>query len=112
MRKMKVFFYIPTLAMSGAENQCCQLAIELKVVYKYDVEIIITHSNRSNAYLVSAISAHSIPIHHCSWKQFKGLVNLYKLLKHENGQAVLFCYLTLPDFIGGVIGSMAGVSNR
>lgn len=106
---MKVFLYTPSLAMGGAEQQCCQLAVLLKVRLGCDVEVIVTHGNRSGERMVKTLADHQIPIHACSWKSISGLRKMYGLFKMSEPDSVLLCYQTFPDFIGGLMGWIAGL---
>ena len=106
---MKVFFYIPTIATSGAEKQCQQLAILLKSRMGYETEMIITHPVLSNERMVEELRERGIQIHACNWKTFGGLLRMYRLFRSSGRDSALLCYHTFPDFIGGVVGRLAGL---
>ena len=108
---MKVFFYTTSLAVGGAEQQCCRTATTLKSMYGYNVEVIVTYPERSNERLSALLGEHSIPIHGCPWKSINGLLKLYRLFRSGGGDSVLFCYNTFPDFFGCVVGRLAGMKN-
>ena len=107
--QMKVFFYTTSLAVGGAEQQCCRTATTLKSMYGYNVEVIVTYPERSNERLSALLGEHSIPIHGCPWKSINGLLKLYRLFRSGGGDSVLFCYNTFPDFFGCVVGRLAGM---
>ncbi len=108
---MKVFLYITSLAMGGAEMQCARLAVALKDRYSYDVELIVNYPKLSNERLLGPIKAAGISVHGYSWKTIGGIVGLYRLLKSGGGDSVLFCYNAFPDFTGAIIGRAAGLRN-
>lgn len=106
---MKVFFYITSLAMGGAEQQCSRIAAALKSIYGYDVEMIVSYPNLSNERLRLPLKAREIPIHGFSWKTLGGCRGIMHVLRSGGPGSVLFCFNTFPDFWGGVLGRLAGV---
>lgn len=106
---MKVFLYITSLAMGGAEQQCALLAASLKRIYGYDTEVIVSYLDRSSERLVENLNKNAIPIHGCPWKRIRGLVQLFRILRSGGKDSVLLCYNTFPNFWGGLIGRFAGL---
>ena len=109
--RMKVFFYITSLAMGGAEMQCARLAVALKELYGYDVELSVNYPKLSNERLLGPIRDAGIPVHGHSWKTVAGIIGMYRLLKSDGSGSVLFCYNAFPDFTGAIIGRAAGLKN-
>lgn len=109
--RMKVFFYITSLAMGGAEMQCARLAVALKELYGCDVELIVNYPKLSNERLLGPIRDAGIPVHGHSWKTVAGVIGMYRLLKSDGSGSVLFCYNAFPDFTGAIIGRVAGIKN-
>ena len=109
--RMKVFFYITSLAMGGAEMQCARLAVALKELYGCDVELIVNYPQLSNERLLGPIKDAGIPVHGHSWKTVAGIIGMYRLLKSGGSGSVLFCYNAFPDFTGAIIGRVAGIKN-
>ena len=106
---MKVFFYITSLAMGGAEQQCSRIAASLKSIYGHDVEIIVSYPNLSNERLRMPLKTLGIPIHGFSWKTVNGCRGIVNVLRRGGAGSALFCFNTFPDFLGGVFGRLAGV---
>ena len=106
---MKVFLYITSLSMGGAEQQCALLAASLKRIYGYETEVIVSYPDRSNERLVEPLNRITIPIHGCPWKSVRGLVRLFRILRSGGRDSVLLCYNTFPNFWGGLIGRFAGL---
>lgn len=108
---MKLIFYIPSLKSGGAEKQCSLIAAELKKAHGYDIEIIITHQpNNSNANLdnFARLADAHIPIHVLAWYRVSDIWKIFSLFR-ANRDSVVICYMTFPNFFGGLLGRLAGV---
>ena len=107
----KLIFYIPSLKSGGAEKQCSLVAAELKKAYGYDIEIVTTHSpDNRNANLENfkrVADAH-IPVRALAWYKVADVWKLFRLFRVNRG-SILICYMTFPNFVGGVLGRLAGV---
>lgn len=103
---MKVFFYIPTLAAGGAEKQCSIVAAGLRRKYGIDTSIILDYGDKikaSNKEIVGSVPLISLPRN-----KVKACIVLWKLFK-RNKDAVLFTFLSRPNFYGALIGRIAGI---
>ena len=106
---MKVCFYVTSLAMGGAELQCCKIAAAIKRLHGYEVEVLVNKLDNASERLKRILDVAQVPIRCYSWKSMSGLLHIFRLFKSLRNDGVLICYNTFPDFIGGMLGRVAGV---
>lgn len=107
---MKVFFYIPTLAAGGAEKQCAMTAAGLKKVYRHDVVVILDYGSSVKETNRDILADAGVRVVGLSRNAFFRFWQLWRMLR-KNRDAVLFCYLTRPNFVGGLAARLARLEN-
>lgn len=105
---MKVFFYIPTLAAGGAEKQCSIVAAGLRREYGIDTSIILDYGDKIKDSNWAIVESDNVAIIGLPKNRAKAFVALWKLFG-RNRDAVLFTYLARPNFVGSLIGRLAGL---
>lgn len=106
---MKVFFYIPTLRPGGAEKQCALIAAEMKRRYGYESTVILNWGDGAKPEFVQCLRDADVNIVVLPGNLIGRLSALYSIFR-ANRDAVLFNYLTYPDFVGALIARFAGLS--
>jgi len=105
----KVVILIPSLKKGGAEKQSVLLANVLSKSCK--VYLIIIYGNRIDPSLFNILNQNKVDVLKLN-KGFLGkMIEVYKFFRREKITTV-FSYLASANFINGVIGKMAGVTNR
>lgn len=105
---MKIFFYSPTLRPGGAEKQCSLVASGLKKYCGCECTILLNYGDRIKdeyARFIQDAGVSVILLPATFAKRIQFLFTLFKC----NQDAVLFNYLTYPDFWGGLVARIAGL---
>ncbi|SDP70955.1 glycosyltransferase [Desulforhopalus singaporensis] len=105
---MNVALYILTMSGGGAEKQCALLAAGLSGA-GHDVRVIIDDPSMNRTSNIEILKEAQVELDVlpdvAPWRK---VVYLSKYLRHHRVDA-LFCYLTQPDFYGGLAARLAGV---
>jgi glycosyltransferase involved in cell wall biosynthesis len=105
--KRNVAIFSQSLQPGGSERQALYLAKALE--YEHQVFFITfyksTRQSEKNLSILNSLNVKHIELKG-SW--LKKIVTFYKLLKKEKIE-IIFSYLLLPNFVGGLIGRLAGV---
>lgn len=107
---MKVLFYIPTLAAGGAEKQCAMTAAGLKKVFAHDTCVVLDYAEKVNDSNKAILKDAGVPIVGLEGGTIAKFRQLRKLLA-ANRDAVMFSYLTRPNFVGGLVARSVGFRN-
>lgn len=105
---MKALFYIPTLAAGGAEKQCSIVAAGLRREYGIDTSIILDYGDKIKDSNRAIVESDDVAIIRLPRNKAMAIVTLWKLF-YSNKDAVLFTYLSRPNFVGSLIGRLAGL---
>lgn len=108
MIRMKVYFYIPSLASGGAERQCAIIASDLKVRYGHDVKVFVNFFDNYNIENRKMLESASVPVIDISSSIWRSFMNLRQVLR-QNRDAILFTFLTGPNFVGSLAARISGV---
>ncbi len=103
---LRVSIFTQTLLKGGAEKQAIWLAKALSK--NYTVSIVVYYPDKIDTVLLGAISSDNIEIIKLNGSLFTKLLQLYKYLQSEKN-TVLFNYLLLPNFLGGIVSKFAGI---
>lgn len=103
-----VYFYIHTLEAGGAEKQCALMAAELKRRYGYGSVVILNSAVGAKPEFVKYLTDANVGLIVLPSSPILRWACLYRLF-HSNKDAILFNYLTYPDFIGALIAHLAGL---
>lgn len=107
---MKLFFYIPTLAAGGAEKQCAMTAAGLKKSYGCDTYVVLDYSDKIKDTNKTILDDAGVSVVGLAGGAITKFRKLRKLLA-ENKDAVMFSYLTRPNFVGGLAALSVGFKN-
>lgn len=105
---MKIYFYIPSLASGGAERQCAIIASGLKVLYGHDVKVFVNFINAYNIENRKILESASVPVIDITPSLCRSFMKLRHIL-HQNKDAILFTFLSGPNFIGSLAARISGI---
>ena len=95
-----------TLMNSGAEKQAFLLNKTLNEIF--NVWLVVYYGNRIEQKYLDIIKKHNLKAIFLSGSHLNRCVHFYKFLKRESID-IIFSYLLTTNFIGGLIGKIAGV---
>ncbi len=102
-----ICIFTQSLSNGGAEKQAVQLANSL--IDRYNISILIYYGNQVEVTLLCQISDVRIRVIRLKGCTLKKLHDIYSLFKKEK-YYIVFCYLLLPNLLGGILGKLAGIS--
>ena len=105
---MKVFFYSHTLRPGGAEKQCALIAADIKKRYGYESVVILNWGDGAKPEYIQYLNEVGVELVVLPRNPVRRLLKLY-LIFRANRDAVLFNYLTYPDFVGALVARLAGL---
>ncbi len=105
---MRVFFYIHTLRPGGAEKQCAMIAADINKRFGYESAVILNWGDGAKPEYVHYLKEAGAEIIVLPRNPVRRLLKLY-LIFRANRDAVLFNYLTYPDFVGALVARIAGL---
>ena len=103
-----VSLLVPTIDSGGAEKQAVLLATHLSLRTK--VNLIVLYGEHTE-YKVNSdqLENSSVVVHRLVGSMASKMLAIGRILK-ASGTDILFCYLTMPDFIGSIWGKILGIS--
>lgn len=103
----KVSILVSTIDSGGAEKQAVLLATQLAT--HTEVNLIILYGNHAEYKRnVDLLSKSNVKVHKLLGNMFTKMKCIKNIIKHTNSD-ILFNYLTMPDFIGSVVGRTSGI---
>lgn len=105
---MKIFFYIHTLKPGGAEKQCSMIAAALKKRYGFESVVILNWDDDAKPEFVKCLLDVNVELTILPKNPIIRLIRLWMIFRSDR-DAVLYNYLTYPDFVGGLIARIAGL---
>lgn len=105
---MKIFFYSHTLRPGGAEKQCALIAAELKRRYGYDSTVLLNNADGAKPEFLQYLKGARAELIKLPKSPVARILRLYQIFR-ANRDAVLFNYLTYPDFMGALVARLAGL---
>ena len=105
---MKIFFYIPSLMAGGAEKQCSLIAAALRTNFGHDVTVVIDRLHAvkdSNREILDRAGVSLMGLPSGRLRAFCKLVKMFR----ADRSAVVFSFLTRPNFVGGLAARLAGL---
>ena len=103
---MNVCIFTNSILIGGAEKQAILLAKALNK--KYKVWLIVYYGEKVEQKYLDIVKSNNINIEFLNGNHFQRVFSFYKFLKYE-AIDVIFSYLLTTNFIGAVIGKIAGV---
>lgn len=104
----EVVIYIPSIGSGGAERQCAYLVSSLKKLHGIQCSIVVTHKNGLNQVNLRLIAESGVEVVELPWFRLSGFIGLIRFFR-EHRHATLFCYMTFPNFIGGLLARLVGL---
>lgn len=101
-----ICIFTQTLLPGGAERQAMLLELSLREIYT--TTLLIYYKNKISEEHKKIIKENNISLYELSGNHFQKMAQLYKILKRKKID-ILFSYLLLPSFLGGIVGKLAGV---
>lgn len=101
-----ICIFTQSLNNGGSEKQAVQLANSL--VEKYNVTILVYYGDQVVGSLLCKINDNRIRLIRLKGCALKKVYDIFSIFNKED-YFVVFCYLLLPNFLGGVVGRLAGV---
>lgn len=102
-----VSILVSTIDSGGAEKQAVLLATQLSKHTK--VNMIVLYGNYTEyKHNVELLSESTVQVYKLSGNIFSKMRNIKRIIKKSQTD-VLFNYLTMPDFIGSLIGKLSGI---
>lgn len=105
---MKLFFYSHTLRPGGAEKQCALMAAELKRRYGHDTVVLLNNADEAKPEYLQYLKDAGAELIKLPKSPVGRVRRLYRVFR-ANRDAVLFNYLTYPDFVGALVARLAGL---
>ena len=101
-----ICIFVNTLLKGGSEKQAVLLAKLLKSDYK--ISFVIYYSEKIESELLEQLLKDKIEIIKLKGTKIQKIWKYYKFLKHRSPH-ITFNYLLFPNFLGGIIGKIAGI---
>lgn len=105
---MKLFFYSHTLRPGGAEKQCALMAAELKRRYGYDTVVLLNNADGAKPEYLQCLKDAGTELIKLPKSPVGRALRRYRVFR-ANRDAVLFNYLTYPDFVGALVARLSGL---
>jgi glycosyltransferase involved in cell wall biosynthesis len=103
---MNICIFTNTLLSGGAEKQAVLLAKVLNE--KYNIFLVIYYGEKVEHKYLEIVKNNHIKTIYLYGNHLKRIFNLYKFLRREKID-IIFSYLLTTNFLGGLIGKIAGV---
>jgi len=104
IKDKSICIFSQTLLKAGAEKQAVLLALSLRS--KFEVTFIVYYRDKIDSSLMNQLVESGINVLTLKGNHLK---KLYKIFKTFNKNTILFNYLFLPNFIGGILSKLKRV---
>lgn len=109
MEKRNIVIFTNTLLSGGAEKQALLLATYLKTIHQ--IYLVVYYGDKVEEKFRQIIEHNHIQVVYLSGNHAAKAFSLYRFLK-KNRIQIIFSYLLTTNFIGALIGKLAGVPYR
>ena len=106
---MNICIFTNTLLSGGAEKQAVLLAKVLNE--KYNIFLVIYYGEKVEHKYLEIVKNNHIKTIYLYGNHLKRIFNLYKFLRREKID-IIFSYLLTTNFLGGLIGKIAGENTQ